>query len=75
MINIIREPNLNGKDFFVGDLHGYYKDLIVKLDHIGFDRCCDRLFCVGDLGDRGPQSLECLRLIHDPWFLFCARQP
>jgi serine/threonine protein phosphatase 1 len=35
---------------------------------IGFDPAKDRLFSVGDLVDRGPDSMECLRLLREPWF-------
>jgi serine/threonine protein phosphatase 1 len=68
MINLNHDKNLSGKDFFVGDLHGCYSDLMSKLDDIAFDRTHDRLFAVGDLIDRGRQSIECLRLINEPWF-------
>jgi serine/threonine protein phosphatase 1 len=68
MINFTHEQNRRGKDFFVGDLHGNYQYLLEKLDDIEFNRVQDRLFAVGDLIDRGRQSLDCLRLINEPWF-------
>ena len=46
--------NTRGRDFVVGDLHGCFDHLRVMLEHIQFNRVTDRLFCVGDLVDRGP---------------------
>ena len=34
----------------------------------GFDKERDRLFSVGDLLDRGPNSEECMALLDEPWF-------
>ena len=34
----------------------------------GFDTEKDRLFSVGDIIDRGPDSEKCLTLIDEPWF-------
>lgn len=62
------ERNSHGKDYVVGDLHGYYDDLMGLLDARNFDREVDRLFCVGDLIDRGPNSAKCIRLLEEPWF-------
>lgn len=60
--------NVDGRDFVVGDLHGCKKDLERLLQLVKFDRTVDRLISVGDLVDRGPQSLECLLLLKAPWF-------
>lgn len=38
------------------------------LSYVGFDTAKDRLFSVGDLIDRGPKSLQCLKLLDAPWF-------
>ena len=57
-----------GRDFVVGDLHGCLDLLQAELVRHGFDRRRDRLFSVGDLIDRGPDSLGCLRLLREPWF-------
>nr|WP_255307327.1 metallophosphoesterase [Gilliamella apicola] len=56
------------KIFAVGDLHGCYDLLMSKLSDAGFDFKHDLLIAVGDLIDRGTQSLECLRLINQDWF-------
>lgn len=54
--------------YIVGDLHGCRDLLEIELDRVGFDQSRDRLFSVGDLADRGPDSLGCLRLLLEPWF-------
>lgn len=61
-------PNDRGRDFFVGDIHGQFALLQASLKRVAFDRANDRLFCVGDLIDRGPDSLACLALAFEPWF-------
>ena len=60
--------NTRGRDFFVGDIHGCYSLLMSKLNQVGFDGATDRLFSVGDLVDRGPESRACLSLPLEPWF-------
>ena len=60
--------NCLGKDYVIGDLHGCLDLLWRLLDEVKFDQHCDRLFSVGDLVDRGPDSLACLHLIKEPWF-------
>ena len=54
--------------FFVGDIHGEITKLNDKLEEIGFDKELDTLISVGDLIDRGEDSLSCLSLIQEPWF-------
>lgn len=61
-----------GKDYVIGDLHGCLSLLEQLLEAVHFDRTRDRLFSVGDLIDRGPESLACLKLIEAPWF-FAAK--
>jgi serine/threonine protein phosphatase 1 len=60
--------NCHGKDYVVGDLHGCYDLLQRVLDEVSFNKTHDRLFSVGDLIDRGPDSLACLQLLAEPWF-------
>ena len=62
------EENNIGRDFIVGDLHGHYSKLIEGLNKINFDTEKDRLFCVGDLVDRGSEVEECLMLLREKWF-------
>ncbi|MDV6319198.1 metallophosphoesterase [Chromohalobacter sp. HP20-39] len=61
-------PNERGRDFIVGDIHGQLALLHDRLNAVGFDRRRDRLFSVGDLIDRGADSLGCLSLALEPWF-------
>ncbi|WP_409409892.1 metallophosphoesterase (plasmid) [Acidithiobacillus ferriphilus] len=65
---IHHDTNINAHDFIVGDLHGCRAMLDTLLAHVGFDGSRDRLFSVGDLVDRGPDSEGCLDLLHEPWF-------
>lgn len=60
--------NQRGRDFVVGDLHGCLDLLWRLLKHVHFDPEIDRVWSVGDLTDRGPQSWGCLRLLKQPWF-------
>ena len=67
--NIQKLPaNLTGKDYVIGDLHGCLDLLEQLLETVEFDHNRDRLFSVGDLVDRGPDSLACLQLLKQPWF-------
>ena len=49
--------------FAIGDLQGCYRQFEQLLDLIGFDRAQDRLWLVGDIVNRGPDSLEILRFV------------
>jgi serine/threonine protein phosphatase 1 len=60
-------PN-GGRDFVVGDIHGFFNLLEELLKEVGFDKSKDRLFAVGDLIDRGPQSHKVLEYLGQPWF-------
>lgn len=61
-------PNMLGRDFAIADLHGSLPALQNLLREIHFDPTKDRMLSVGDLVDRGPDSLGCLRLMREPWF-------
>lgn len=62
------DTNTAGRDFCVGDLHGCYDDLLQALTLLEFDGQVDRLFSVGDLVDRGPDSMKCANLVFEDWF-------
>lgn len=53
--------------FVVGDLHGCYLEFIQQLKKVEFDFKKDLIISVGDLVDRGQDSLKCLELIKEPW--------
>lgn len=50
--------------YAVGDLQGCLEPLKCLLDHVHFDPLKDQLWLVGDLVNRGPQSLETLRYLY-----------
>ena len=60
--------NTKGRDYAVGDCHGNFSKLRAALDSIKFDPAVDRLFSVGDLVDRGPESDHALDWLEQPWF-------
>ncbi|WP_313326972.1 metallophosphoesterase [Pseudomonas qingdaonensis] len=62
------EINTAGRDFAVGDIHGHFTRLQRALDAVGFDPATDRLFSVGDLVDRGPESDQVDTWLAKPWF-------
>lgn len=67
MITHLKE-NTEGIDYVVGDVHGYFSLFLDLLEHINFDPAKDRLFSVGDIIDRGPENLQMLSLLDEPWF-------
>lgn len=60
--------NSAGRDLVVGDLHGHRSLFERVLERMEFDPERDRVLSVGDLIDRGPESLDTLALIEEPWF-------
>lgn len=51
----------------VGDIHGCFSMLMKKLRECRFDPQHDLLVSVGDIIDRGPDSLGCLALLRESW--------
>lgn len=49
----------------IGDLQGCYRELLDLLKAIRFKPEADTLWFTGDLVNRGPESLECLRFVRD----------
>lgn len=53
----------------VGDVHGCFSRLMDSLRVCRFDPWQDLLVSVGDLIDRGPDSLRCLQLLDKRWLV------
>lgn len=69
---IVKFPlNVYGRDYVVGDIHGMFRQLDGLLERVQFKPEHDRLFSVGDLVDRGPESKEALLWLDKPWFHAC----
>src|SRR4030067_2145134 len=49
--------------YAIGDIQGGYTELWQLLEQISFDPAQDKVWLVGDLVNRGPGSLEVLRLV------------
>lgn len=64
MSSLLRvDRNPTGRDLVVGDVHGHLAQLQRQLDDIRFDPQSDRLFFLGDIVDRGPDSEALLEMV------------
>lgn len=52
-----------GRDIVIGDVHGCLEELEQLLERVRYDTSADRLTFVGDLVDRGPDSVGVVRLV------------
>ncbi|MBM3072698.1 protein-serine/threonine phosphatase [Enterobacter sp. RHBSTW-00994] len=63
---------INGQEWrhvwVVSDIHGCYQWLMEELKRCHFNPYEDLLISVGDIIDRGPDSVKCLELMHEKWF-------
>ncbi|MBD3894851.1 symmetrical bis(5'-nucleosyl)-tetraphosphatase [Halomonas sp. ML-15] len=50
--------------YAVGDLQGCHREFVALLERLAFDPSADQLWLAGDLVNRGPGSLDCLRDVH-----------
>ena len=57
--------NTRGRDFAIGDVHGHFDYVLDLMKHVNFNRDRDRIFFVGDLVDRGEQSIEALKFLEN----------
>lgn len=57
---------LAGRALVVGDVHGCFSLLRGALADAGYDPAADRLFLLGDLVDRGPESRDFAQWLHVP---------
>jgi len=62
------KENTQGNDYIIGDIHGQWHLVEELLLRLRFDKSKDRLFCCGDLVDRGQQSHLILEYLAKPWF-------
>lgn len=64
------DVNTQGRDFVVGDIHGcfYLLEVFLATDTVNFDESCDRVFSLGDLCDRGPESERVSKFLRKPRF-------
>lgn len=74
LINKIQtfKENKEGTDYVLGDIHGRFDLVYENLKEVNFNANKDRLFCVGDLIDRGPYSQHVVDFLKLP-FVFATR--
>lgn len=68
MLYTFVKKNCRGTDYICADIHGCFPILESQLHNMGFNKAHDRLFCLGDMIDRGTESHLCLHYLDQPWF-------
>lgn len=67
MSNYLNIPlDTNKRHFVVGDVHGRYETFLNLLEEINYNETTDMIYSVGDLIDRGPQSVETVKFFQQP---------
>lgn len=67
MDNYVNIPlDTNKRHFVVGDIHGRYETFLNLLEAINYDDTTDIIYSVGDLIDRGTQSVETVKFFQQP---------
>lgn len=59
--------NPKGRDFVIGDVHGTLSLVDRAMEALHFAPAQDRLFSVGDLIDRGPDSARVIEFLSRPY--------
>jgi serine/threonine protein phosphatase 1 len=59
--------NEKGRDYVVGDIHGRYDLVLQALRAVHFNIKTDRIFCVGDLIDRGDDSARVWKFLQQSY--------
>lgn len=59
---------IKGRMFVCGDIHGCVEHLMAALAAVDFNFATDKLYALGDLVDRGPDSAGAMALLDEPWF-------
>ena len=59
---------IEGKTYLCGDIHGCYDLISYFIQSSLFNKDRDRLIAVGNLINRGSESLQCLKLLREPYF-------
>lgn len=57
------DQNTQGRDYILPDLHGRFDLLARAMFSVNFDTKKDRLFLLGDMIDRGPNSADVLQIL------------
>ncbi|MEG3135425.1 metallophosphoesterase [Rouxiella sp. T17] len=72
LFDMARYQKIDGSNYrhiyVIGDIHGCLKQLNLILEANEFSKEQDLLVSVGDIIDRGENSLGCLELLEQPWF-------